>query len=216
MIDQAGSGIRRMFDTQRQRLFPLPDYLFDPTPQGQPRVELVLQGQILDAKFARALMSRTDLSLGQVLLLDRVQKGRRLSSEEAKELRGLGLIEGRAPKFFISAKVADTVGQKARYILNRGLDDRYYQTLVLDYLAKYGRASRSDLDSLLMGKLPDVLDDDQKANKLKNLLQAMRPSGLVHRVGPRSVGIWFLGPPQALAALDSEDESFAKKSDSEI
>jgi ATP-dependent DNA helicase RecG len=37
MIDQAGSGIRRMFDTQRQRLFPLPDYLLEPTPQGQPR-----------------------------------------------------------------------------------------------------------------------------------------------------------------------------------
>ena len=27
MIDQVGSGIRRMFETQRERFFPLPDYL---------------------------------------------------------------------------------------------------------------------------------------------------------------------------------------------
>ena len=32
MIEQAGSGIRRMFATQRQRLFPLPDYVFDAGP----------------------------------------------------------------------------------------------------------------------------------------------------------------------------------------
>lgn len=203
MIDQAGSGIRRMFATQRQRLFPLPDYLFDPTPQGQPRVELVLQGQILDAKFARALMARSDLTLGQVLLLDRVQKGLALDADEARTLRGLGLIEGRAPKFFISAKVADVAGQKARYIHNRGLDDQYYQRLVLDYLTQYGRAARADLDALLLAKLPDVLDAGQKANKVKNLLQAMRRAGLVHPTGPRSAAVWHLGPGAGGDGLDT-------------
>ena len=79
--------------------------------------------QVLDAKFARALMARSDLTLGQVLLLDRVQKGRPLTPAEAQTLKGLGLIEGRTPRFFISAKVADVAGQKARYIHNRGLDE---------------------------------------------------------------------------------------------
>jgi ATP-dependent DNA helicase RecG len=194
MIDQAGSGIRRMFDTQRQRLFPLPDYLLEPTPQGQPRVELVLQGQILDPKFARALMARSDLSLGQVLLLDRVQKGQALTAEEAATLKRLALIEGRAPKFYISATIADAVGQKARYIHNRGFDDEYYQQLVLNFLRQYGSAARADLDALLRTKLPDVLNAQQKSNKVKNLLQSMRRAGLVHRTGPRSEAIWHLGP----------------------
>jgi len=194
MIDQAGSGIRRMFATQRERLFPLPDYLFEPAPQGQPRVELVLQGQILDPKFARALMARSDLTLGQVMLLDRVQKQQPLTADEARTLKSLGLIEGRAPKFFISATVADTVGQKAPYIHNRGLDDKYYQQLVLDFLKQYGRGARADLDSLLRSKLPDVLDAQQKSNKVKNLLQAMRRAGLVHRTGSRSEAVWHLGP----------------------
>lgn len=197
MIDQAGSGIRRMFNTQRQRLFPLPDYVFGITPQGHPRVELTLQGQVLDPKFTRALMARSDLTLGQVLLLDRVQKGQALLAEEVKTIRAMGLIEGRAPKIFISAKVADTVGQKAKYIHNRGLDDGYYQQLVLDYLKKYGKAGRGDLDALLLGKLPDVLSASQKANKVKNLLQGMRRMGLIRPLGARAATVWFAG-----AALD--------------
>lgn len=192
MIDQAGSGIRRMFATQRQRLFPLPDYVFGISPQGHPRVELTLQGQILDPKFARALMARSDLSLGQVLLLDRVQKRQALSAQEAKALRDLGLIEGRAPNYFISAKVADAVGQKARYIHNRGLDDRHYQELIVGYLKQYGKASRGDLDALLLDKLPGVLTQVQKTNKLKNLLQAMRRAGLIQPRGPRSAALWYL------------------------
>lgn len=192
MIEQAGSGIRRMFVTQRQRFFPLPDYTFDTSPQGHPRVELVLQGQILDPKFARALMSRSDLELSSVLLLDRVQKGQPLTAAQAKELRKLQLIEGRAPKYFISGKVADATGQKARYIHNRGLDDQYYKQLVLDYIKKYEQATRFDLDELLLPKLPNVLTATQKANKIRNLLQAMRKSGLVYPVGPRTSAAWFL------------------------
>ena len=194
MIEQVGSGIRRMFKTQRERLFPLPDYHFDVAPQGHPRVELALQGQVLDPKFSRALMARSDLTLGQVLLLDRVQKGLPLSTEQVRTLKGLGLIEGRSPKCYISAKVADTVGQKARYLHNRGMDDTFYRRLVLDYLERYSQATRSDLDALLLPKLPDVLDGGQKANKVKNLLQAMRRGRLVHRRGARSAATWHAGP----------------------
>ena len=190
MIEQAGSGIRRMFATQRQRLFPLPDYVFGVTTQGHPRVELTLQGQVLDPKFTRALMTRTDLTLGQVLLLDRVQKGQVLSVDEVKALRAMGLIEGRGRKVFISAKVADAAGQKAKYIHNRGLDDGFFQQLVLGYLKKYGKATRADLDALLLAKLSDVLQDQQRANKVKNLIQGMRRAQLIELRGKRPSLFW--------------------------
>lgn len=192
MIEQAGSGIRRMFVTQRERFFPLPDYTFDTSPQGHPRVELTLAGRIMDAKFARALMTRTDLSLQHVLLLDKVQKGQALAVSEVKVLRDQGLIEGRAPKLFISAKVADAAGQKARYIHNRGLDDQHYQQLVVGYLRKYKQAKRADFDELLMSKLAAVLTPEQKANKVKNLLQAMKRAKIIDCEGPRSAAVWSL------------------------
>jgi ATP-dependent DNA helicase RecG len=192
MIEQAGSGIRRMFVTQRERFFPLPDYTFDTSPQGHPRVELTLAGRTMDAKFARALMTRTDLSLQHVLLLDKVQKGHALATSEIKLLRELGLVEGRAPKLFISAKVADAAGQKARYIHNRGLDNQHYQQLVVGYLRKYKQAKRTDFDELLTSKLAAVLTPEQKANKVKNLLQAMKRAQIIDCEGPRAAAVWFL------------------------
>lgn len=133
--------------------------------------------------------ARSDLSLREVIQLDRVQKGRSLLAEEARALRSRGLIEGRAPRLFISARLADAAGQKARYIRNRGFDDSYYQQLVLEYLMTYGQATRADLDALLLAKLPEVLSPEQKAHKLKNLLQAMRRGGLGHTRGPRALAL---------------------------
>jgi ATP-dependent DNA helicase RecG len=157
-------------------------------------VEVAISGNILDVKYTHMLMRRSDLDLRRVLLLDRVQKGRALSADEVRELKQMKLIEGRSPNFFVSAKVAEWAGEKARYIRNRGFDDRYYRTMVTDYLKKYGRATRQDVDALLLGKLPEVLDAAQKAHKVRNLLQAMRRDGLIHREGPKSTAVWRLGP----------------------
>lgn len=198
MIDQVGSGIRRMFQTQRDRFFPLPDYHFDENEFGRPRVEVVIPGRILDVKYTQLLMKRTDLDLQLVLLLDRVQKRLPLSPDEVRQLRVLNLIEGRSPNLFVSAKVAALTEQKATYIRNRGLDDDYYQQLVLGYLDKYKQALRSDLDDLLTPKLPDVLDAAQKRHKIKNLLQALRRQGRIHPDGPRSSAVWKLGPAPRL------------------
>ncbi|MEC5212876.1 ATP-dependent DNA helicase RecG [Polaromonas sp. CG_9.5] len=199
MIEQVGSGIRRMFEMQRARFFPLPDYVIDAADTGYPRVEVSITRQVLDAKYTQVLMKRADLDLKQVLLLDRVQKRRALSRDNVRELKALKLIEGRAPNYFISAKVAEWAGQKASYIRNRGLDDAYYQTLVVGYLQKYGKATRKELDDLILTKLPEVLDADQKQNKVRNLLQAMRRSTLIERTGPVSSPIWLLGPVKSFA-----------------
>lgn len=194
MIDQVGSGIRRMFEVQRERFFPLPDYVFDTTDQRHPRVEVTISGQVLDVKYTQMLMKRSDLDLRTVLLLDRVQKKHPLAVNEVQALKRMNLIEGRSPNYFVSAKVADWANDKARYIRNRGLDDRYYRKLLMDYLEKYGQAARQDVDALLLGKLPEVLDEAQKTHKVRNLLQAMRRDGLIHREGPKVTAVWKLGP----------------------
>jgi ATP-dependent DNA helicase RecG len=194
MIDQVGSGIRRMFETQRERFFPLPDFVIDTTDQGFPRVEVTIAGSILDVNYTRMLMQRSDLSLRQVLLLDRVQKRKALVVDEVRALKADKLIEGRSPNFFVSAKVAAWTGDKARYIRNRGLDDNYYRKLITDYLEKYGQATRRDIDDLILPKLPDVLERNQKGNKIRNLIQAMRKDGVIHREGAKSTAVWRLGP----------------------
>ncbi len=193
MIDQQGSGIRRMFDKQRLRFYPMPDFVTDDLAQGLPRVEVTITRQVLDEKYTKMLMKRTDLTLGQVVLLDRVQKQRSLLPEQARELKALKLLEGRAPKYLISSKVAEWTGQKARYLRERGMNDKYYQDLVIQYLKQYGQATRQELDDLLLTKLPEVLDLQQKANKIKNTLQVLRRLGKLETTGKRPLIMWRLG-----------------------
>jgi len=178
MIDTIGSGIRKMFLIQKRRFFPLPEYTL-----VKSRVEVTITGRVLDIAYARKLAMYPDLSLEDIMLLDRIQKQKPLSDIEAKHLKAAGLIEGRKPNYHISAKLAKHSDDKASYIRTRGLDDQHYKKMILGYLEQFGVAKRSDLNQLLLDKLPDVLDKKQKDNKIRNLLQSMRKEGAIEPEG---------------------------------
>jgi len=186
LIDTQGGGIKRMFETQRRRSFPLPDYdLSDP---GQ--VAVSLAGRILDERYTRLLMERTDLDLGQVMLLDRVQKGRRISRDEHRRLKDAGLVEGRYPSLIVAGPVAKATGEAARHIRDRGLDKQYYLDMILALVRKHGPVGRKDVDQLLLSKLPERLTEQQKRRKVNNLLQELRKSGRIANRGSRMKPAW--------------------------
>ncbi len=197
MIDQVGSGIRRMYETQRERFFPLPDFVIDSNSDATPRVEVSISGRILDVNYMRVLMHRADLDLRHVILLDRVQKHRGITPEEARQLRNEKLIEGRAPNYYISSKVADWTGQKARYIHNRALDDDYFRHLILEYLQRYKHATRQELNELLLPKLSAVLSPEQKLHKVRNVIQSLRRMGKIRNSSVRGAPLWVLAEGDA-------------------
>lgn len=170
MIDTMGYGIHQMFLQQRKRFFPLPDY----SRTTESRVILEVFGQVIDENYSRLLMERSDLSFGTVVLLDRVQKKQAIGEQEALDLRKMGLVEGRRPHLVVSAKVADATDTRAEYTRNKGLDDQHYKELVISHLRKFKQATREELEKVLLDKLPDVLDEKQKRNKIKNLLTDLR------------------------------------------
>lgn len=191
MIDTIGSGIRRMYAEQRRRFFPLPDYLLDDAAQ---RVEVRITGRILDERYTRMLMQLTELSLMDVFLLDRVQKRQPISAEEARALRARKLVEGRAPHLHVSAQVADALGEHAQYLLDKGFEKTFYVSWVLKRL-RMGDCKRSDLERVLLGKLPNLLTEEQKRNKVKNLLAEMSRQSLITADGKRGPGaVWRLLP----------------------
>ncbi|HEX2867314.1 MAG TPA: RNA-binding domain-containing protein [Ignavibacteriales bacterium] len=178
MIDTIGSGIKRMFTVQSKRFFPMPDY--DLTGG---RVTARLTGKILDMDYVKILSRNPDLTLEEIILLDKVQKKKELSDEEVYLLKGKGLIEGRKPNFHFSLGIAEKTDQKAEYIKNKGFSDKYYKDLILEYLKKYKSAKRSDFEKLLLDKLSDVLDNRQKKDKVKNLLQSLKIEGKIYLTG---------------------------------
>ena len=130
MIDIIGSGIKRMFEAQRERFFPLPEYdLSDPR-----RVEVRIMGKVLNQNYSALLRERPDLDLSTVMLLDMVQKRKMITKEAANQLKGLHLVEGRFPVLFISSLVAVALDQKAEYVKHRPFDDAHYEQLIISYL----------------------------------------------------------------------------------
>ena len=154
-------------------------------------VQMTIHGKIVDAVFSRMLIQKTDLSLEEVLALDRVQKHLPVDDEAMiKHLRRRKLIEGRKPNFYLSAKVASATDAKADYIHTRGQDDVFYTKLVMDYLNKYHSATRQDINKLLWSKLSDALDDEQKETKIGNLITSMRRTGKIKNSGSRRAPNW--------------------------
>lgn len=188
LIDTQGGGIKRMFETQRRRSFPLPDY--DLTEPGH--VAVSISGRILDERYTRLLMERTDLDLGQVMLLDRVQKSQRIGHDEHRRLKAVGLVEGRYPNLMVAGSVAKVTGETGRHIRERGFDRQYCLDLILALVQEHGPVSRSNVDDALLSKLPDRLTPKQKRDMVRNLLQELRRSGSIVNQGTRSRPEWIL------------------------
>jgi len=178
LIDTIGSGIKKMFIAQKNKYFPLPEYEFT-----NETVKVTIEGKVLDINYASKLASVPDLTLEDIVLLDKVQKKHILSDDEASLLRNKKLIEGKRPNIHISSNVASVTGQKDEYIRMQGLNDEHYQALIITYLTKFKKGKRVDFEKLLLDKLPDILDEKQKKDKVKNLLQKLRRLGAIETIG---------------------------------
>ena len=188
MIDTMGYGIHSIHIGQARRYFPMPDYDLV-TPDA---VKLTIHGRIVDPAYSRLLIQKTDLPLDEILALDRVQKHLPLTDDMIKRLRRDCLIEGRKPNLHVSALVAEATDNKADYIKTRAQDDDYYCKLITDFLGKYGKASRKDIDDLLLDKLSSALDETQKTNKIGNIISKLRIKGVICNAGSRGAPVWRL------------------------
>ena len=188
MIDTAGMGIRRSFEKLRERFFPMPDYDLS----EENRVKVTIYGKILDEQYSKLLLENTDLTLTEVMLLDRVQKNITITKEQSDLLRKNKLIEGRYPNIYVSKSISEIVDDKISYINNSGFDDKYYKDLVLKYIDDFGSITKADLDKLLMSKLPNSLDDVQKKRKIKYLVNEhlQKKENIIKNIGTTRYPIW--------------------------
>ncbi len=169
MVDTIGSGIRRMFNKQRDRLFPMPDYDFNDN-----KVKVTIVGKVIDIDYAMLLSRDRSLTLLEIEMLSRLQMRRPLNDEEIAYLRKRKLVEGRKNALYFAKSIAKATGQKAEYTRNKGFDDNYYKDLILKALDQHVTLSRPEIDTLLMTKLPEALTDKQKVSKIGHLLTALR------------------------------------------
>jgi ATP-dependent DNA helicase RecG len=190
MIDSMGYGIFKMLKSQKERYFPLPDY----SKSKGSEVILEIYGHSIDENYSKLLIEKkNDLSTTEVILLDKVQKKQMIEKDAATLLKKKNLIEGRYPSIYIASHIAEVTNAKADYIKNRGFDDAYYKKMIIDFITEYGKATKEDLDKLILDKLSQVLDEQQKKNKLRNLIYAMhnKDKTIVNKGSTRKP-IWML------------------------
>jgi len=75
--------------------------------------------------------------------------------------------------------------------LTAGFDDAYYKDLVVKVPREFGQARPKEIHEMLRPKLPDALSEQQKGNKVRNLLQRLDRDGVIHNVG-KPGAIWAL------------------------
>jgi len=92
MIERYGSGIRRTMRTQAARCFPLPDFKIDDT-----SVKVKVYGTVINDHYTWILSENPKMSLKEIYLLDKVQKGMEITEGQTVMLRRKGFISGKKP-----------------------------------------------------------------------------------------------------------------------
>lgn len=188
MIDTVGSGIRRVYDIQKKKFFPMPDYDLS----EDNRVKVILYGKIIDEKYSKILFEKTNLDIDKVMLLDRVQKSYPITKEQSEYLKKDNLVEGRYPNIYISSNIAKITNDKENYIYNTGLENEFYKNLIIKYISEYEQASRKEIINLLKDKLPSSLNEKTKISRIRYLLQLLKKEDKIYNDNKSGHSCWKL------------------------
>ena len=178
MIDIVGRGIRKIFNQQWERRFPMPDYEID---AAKKEVAVRLYGNAINEKYTKLLKENKDLSFEDCLLLDAVQKGHQLNEVDAQNLLSRGLIEVQDDQYYISLDVARKTKQVPEYTKSKGLEKQKLIQMILQYLKNAGDegSKRDGIYEYLKDVLPKNKTREQQLRMLGDLLNSMKDEKLI-------------------------------------
>ena len=187
MIDTVSRGIKKMFNEQRRRHFPMPDYEIDAVNK---EVAVRIYGNAINKRYTQLLKTDESLSLQDCIMLDAVQKGRTIHEDVARDLLKRGLIEGVAPNYSISLGLAKITHQLPNYTKTKGLDKTKLRQMILQYLQNAGDegAKRDSIYEYLKDVLPQNKTEEQQLRMLGDLLNMMSKENVIRAEGR----IWYV------------------------
>lgn len=187
MIDTVSRGIKKMFNEQWRRHFPMPDYEIDAKNR---KVSVRIYGNEINKQYTNLLKTNNSLTLWDCISLDAVQKGRTIHEDVAQNLLNRGLIEGEAPNYTISLGIAKATNQLQGYTKQKGLDKEKIKQMILQYLKNAGTdgAKRDSIYEYIKDVMPQVKTHEQQLRLLGDILNALSVDKLIYAKGR----IWFL------------------------
>lgn len=156
MIDTISRGIKTMYAKQRERHFPMPDFIIDNNKQ---EVNVKIYGKVIDERYAQLLSSGTQLSLKECIWLDAIQKHRLVTPNALEILKARKLIEGRAPNYFISLAVAKKTKQLGEYTRMKGLERDKYLSMIYEFI------KNGSPEGVMLNQIFDFMNETLPKNK---------------------------------------------------
>lgn len=187
MIDTVSRGIKKMFNEQWRRHFPMPDYEIDAKNR---KVSVRIYGNEINEQYTNLLKTNNSLTLWDCISLDAIQKGRIIHEGIAQDLLNRGLIEGEAPNYTISLGIAKATRQLQGYTKQKGLDKEKIKQMILQYLKNAGTdgAKRDSIYEYVKDVMPQVKTHEQQLRLLGDILSILSVDKLIYAKGR----IWFL------------------------
>ena len=182
MIDTVSRGIKKMFNEQWRRHFPMPDYDIDAKNR---KVSVRIYGNEINEQYTNLLKTNKSLTLWDCISLDAIQKGRNIHEDIAQNLLSRGLIEGEAQNYTISLGIAKATRQLQDYTKQKGLDKEKIKHLVLQYLKNAGSdgAKRDGIYEYVKDVLPQTKTREQQLRILGDMLNTLSVDKLIYTKG---------------------------------
>lgn len=182
MIDTVSRGIKKMFNEQWRRHFPMPDYDIDAENR---KVSVRIYGNEINEQYTNLLKTNKSLTLWDCISLDSIQKGRSIHEEIAQNLLSRGLIEGETPNYTISLGIAKATRQLQDYTKQKGLDKEKIKQMVLQYLKNAGSegAKRDGIYECVKDVLPQAKTREQQLRLLGDMLNALSVDKFIYTKG---------------------------------
>ena len=182
MIDTVSRGIKKMFNEQWRRHFPMPDYDID---ANNRKVSVRIYGNEINEQYTNLLKTNKSLTLWDCISLDAIQKGRNIHEDIAQNLLSRGLIEGEAQNYTISLGIAKATRQLQDYTKQKGLDKEKIKHMVLQYLKNAGSdgAKRDGIYEYVKDVLPQTKTREQQLRILGDMLNTLSVDKLIYTKG---------------------------------
>ena len=177
MIDTIGSGIKRIFTIQRDRYFPMPTYDIS----DENHTEVTLYGELINENYSRQLKKHPELSLDDVISLDKVQKKQSISETEIARLRELKLVAGVASELQVAGNYTKITYQD-------------YKQMILELITQNGSATRDDIVNLIMPTLSPDEPIEKRLKKIANIVTKLsaKEKGIINTSNTDKYPVWVI------------------------
>ena len=157
LIDTEGGGIKHLFELQRERMFPMPEYDIN-----DGKVKLTITGHVDNKAYADLLIERPELTLEEVMHLDCIAKKHpeRLNTGQIEKLVEKGLIVKQGEEYIVfnegtPTSILDSLNDRQKDALN------FFKGKISnsDYAKRYGvspKTAQRDLTDMTDKNLIDT------------------------------------------------------------